>query len=751
MESLGGMTRTGNKTAGPASDLVELEDAKGLKHTAICFHRKFRDHATLTADLSEIVGFLQRPDVCDLLEIVERVPEAGAFVYPTGTAIPLAEVLETLHKMGEAGGVRAGLELCFHVAQILQDAYVKGEPFGIYSHGDLSPWRVLLKPDGQVRLIGFALPQVEVLMAHESDKVTLKEDSYRYCPPERIEGEDEDFTADLYSLVLMGFELIIGEPLFAGGLSDVKQQATNAQGPYRLYQYRERLPESVLELFSRCLKFDIDARYSDINEFIWEVRDTLALPEIDGPSLGDVAGRVAARIKRRRAGSGPAAGDDASLEGPIGVPIRKEPEPEPETEAEQAARWGRVSRSGGRDVRRSGAAPEPSGREGLRDRLGRSSGSAPPPVDDPKAALRDRLRRSSGEAARPAAAPDPKEALRDRLRGSSSTPDTREAPRERLRSSSGGAAPDAKEALRDRLRGSSGGAAPDPKEAVRDRLRGSSGPGAASDPRERLRSSTAPSAAPPAPAPPSAGDALRERLRGSSAPPSAAEPAKERLGRSGSDAAASGDRASLRDSLRDRLRASRGEEPPAEEAPRAGRAASLLSRLRSSKGGSGADAEPPSGGGGLELRIDGLPTVTVQPDPGQAIAELAWRALEACGGPPVSLSGELEGWFSVEQGDEAFDGAAPVRRLDASRPVRLRFVAAKRVPCAFEVAGRPGVALRSDVSTAMTAGAVLAAVRESLELGDGGWHLTAGGEPLHALQPIGEVVGKNPLTVVVTK
>jgi hypothetical protein len=392
MDTLAGMTRTGNKVSGPGSDLVELVDVKGLKHLAITFHRRFRDHSALGTALNDVMPFLEQPDVCDLLELVVREPEAGAFLYPTGTVVALADVLESLRRMRQPAGVRAGLELCYNVAQILQDAYVKAERHGLYNHGDLSPWRIVFKPDGQTRVIGFGLPQIDVIAARESERANPKEDTYRYCPPERIEGEEEDFTSDLYSLALMAFEMMVGEPLFQGTLSDIKQLALNAQGPYRLYQYRDRLPESVGELLSRSLKFDMDTRHKDINEFIWEVRDLLALPEIDGPSLAEVCGRVVARLERLKAGE---------VEPVVHQEVEDVSESE-DTEA-QAARWAKVQRSGGKEKR----AADPDERSVMRDRLRRPPGATQPsaaPALDAKASLKERLQRSRAVSNEPAPA-----------------------------------------------------------------------------------------------------------------------------------------------------------------------------------------------------------------------------------------------------------------------------------------------------------------------------------------------------------
>lgn len=409
MDTLGSMTRTGTRLAGPASDLVELQNDKGLTHLGIAFHRRYRDSDAITTELRGIRGFMEHPDVCDLAELVEVVPESGAFIYPSGNAVPVAQMLEELARMGEPGGVKAGLELCYLTATILQDAYDRGERHGIYSHGDLSPWRLVCKPDGQVQVLGFGLPQVDMIAFRDRGEVP-KEDAFRYCPPERIEGEEEDFSSDLFSLCLIAFEMMVGEPLYNGVVSEIKQQATKAQGPYRLYPFREQLPEPVMDLLGRALKYDIDSRHADINEFVWEVKDLIGMPEAEGPTLGEVVGKVRHRLRRRRTlpkGTDSLTTDELQeiardLDGPRSrkLPDPKHARPGDEEDVDDQKRWGRVSRSGGREAprrssassRASGSAARSSASDRLRARLGRSGAEE----RDPKENLKERLRRSRG-------------------------------------------------------------------------------------------------------------------------------------------------------------------------------------------------------------------------------------------------------------------------------------------------------------------------------------------------------------------
>ena len=145
MQKIGRFTPTSRKLLGPGADLVELEADNGLRHTAIVFNAEYRAHRAINEALDVIRGFLEAPLVSGLVELVEHDRAQGAFVYPTGQSWSVAEVIRSLADMGESGGLRAGLELMYAAGQIMGEASEIGGMSGIYSHGGLTPWRILVK------------------------------------------------------------------------------------------------------------------------------------------------------------------------------------------------------------------------------------------------------------------------------------------------------------------------------------------------------------------------------------------------------------------------------------------------------------------------------------------------------------------------------------------------------------------------------------------------------------------------------
>ncbi|MFT5679325.1 MAG: hypothetical protein ACI8RZ_000229 [Myxococcota bacterium] len=361
MDSIAGFSETGRQLTGPASDLIELTSDNGLRHTAIVFHPEYRGHRALGEALEVVVGFLESPLVTGLAELVERDSSQGVFIYPTGQCWSVAEVIRSLADIGESEGhVRAGLELMYSAAQILAEAAERGERDGIYSHGGLTPRRIMLKKDGQVEIIGYALPQVEILQFHEDDKRIPGVDSFRYCPPERIEFAPENLTSDLFGLSLIAFELMTGRPVYDGLVDDIRQQAARGETSRRLYRFRDKLPTSVCELLTRALRPDIGDRFETGEDYLDEVRRVISSPDATGGSLMDLMNRVSSQ--GRRIGKALESGKTQMLSREQIQGMLDEDEPEPERKS-----WSPSARSTRRKAPRlvkpeeiAAAEPEPS-------------------------------------------------------------------------------------------------------------------------------------------------------------------------------------------------------------------------------------------------------------------------------------------------------------------------------------------------------------------------------------------------------
>ena len=127
MDEIGGFKPTGRVFHGPAADLVELVDEDDLRHTAIVFRSEYSDHPAINTALEVVLGFVESPMVTGLVEMVHHDVENSAFVYPTGQAYSVGEVIRTYADLGQVAGVRAGLEFMFAAGEILVEGAEAGD------------------------------------------------------------------------------------------------------------------------------------------------------------------------------------------------------------------------------------------------------------------------------------------------------------------------------------------------------------------------------------------------------------------------------------------------------------------------------------------------------------------------------------------------------------------------------------------------------------------------------------------------
>ncbi|MEZ4319887.1 MAG: hypothetical protein R3F61_20420, partial [Myxococcota bacterium] len=208
------LTPTGRELRDPAANLVECVDSKGLKHTVVAFDEGYRGHTALTTGVELILSFMEYPMVTGLVECIDADMAQARFAYPTGTIWTLKEVMRGFDQVGQAVGARAALEICYLGGMILHEAGETGPLQGCFSHGNLTPWRIGLKGDGQLQIFGYGLAQVEMYEFIKGGAEHIDNDSIRYAPPERLEGQPEGPSADTYSLTVIAYELITGRPLF---------------------------------------------------------------------------------------------------------------------------------------------------------------------------------------------------------------------------------------------------------------------------------------------------------------------------------------------------------------------------------------------------------------------------------------------------------------------------------------------------------------------------------------------------------
>jgi hypothetical protein len=404
-QTYGGLRPTGRQSRDPAAVIVELESEDGFAHLGIAFEAGFRGHPVLDLNVRLVLPFLEFPMVAGLTDLAWYDLSSSVFVYPTGTVWLLHEVLRIWHDEGRKLGVRAALELMLLTTEITREGGATGGLQGCYSHGNLNPWRIALRDDGTVQVVGYGLPQAEIARRRADPKYALTAESLRYCPPERLLGQPEDAAADSLSLALVACEMMTGKPLYqAPAISDVEKMVSLSEGTAILAKPPADIPMPVAELLVRALVYDPETRLSG-HELIGEIEALLKTAK--GASLAEVMADTAKRKpqadrprKKLLAATGTSVFDRSSL--------AKMADEDDDDEAAPTAKPARSDSRWGSPARRSAEppaepkpapapAPPPEAQEGRR--LRRDG-------DGPTLEVRRRLH-TEAEPAPPAAAPAP--------------------------------------------------------------------------------------------------------------------------------------------------------------------------------------------------------------------------------------------------------------------------------------------------------------------------------------------------------
>jgi serine/threonine protein kinase len=179
---------------------------------------------------ARMVAALDHPNVVPLYEAGEK----DGTVYIVTRWVEGTELGTLIHEGGPLEAGRAA-RTAAQIAAALEMAHEKG-----LVHRDVKPSNVILTSEGHVYLTDFGLAKRTETAAGltAADQMLGTVD---YVAPEQLEGSEPDARGDIYALGCVLFEMLIGEPPFAGQVGGMGKMwaHVNAEVP----PVRERRPD----------------------------------------------------------------------------------------------------------------------------------------------------------------------------------------------------------------------------------------------------------------------------------------------------------------------------------------------------------------------------------------------------------------------------------------------------------------------------------------------------------------------------
>ena len=205
------------------------------------------------------------------------------------------------------------LDTAMQVASALAAAHEAG-----IVHRDIKPENIMLRPDGQIKVLDFGLAkliegQSAVLDPQATTKLLVKTDpgmimgTVSYMSPEQVrESRDVDERADIWSLGVLLFEMATGSVPFDGATPSHTIVAITDQEPPSLSRYVQSAPAALEELVKRALAKEPRARYQTARELLAELTKLKQRIEVGAelgrsmlPELAD-SKTVTAKLHKRR-------------------------------------------------------------------------------------------------------------------------------------------------------------------------------------------------------------------------------------------------------------------------------------------------------------------------------------------------------------------------------------------------------------------------------------------------------------------
>ncbi|MFC4335495.1 protein kinase domain-containing protein [Salininema proteolyticum] len=219
----------------------------------------------LLAGLSDDAGFQERfrrearaiaclkgPGIVDIYDYGEVMTEGGLVAYLVMEFIegePLSRMLGLFGRLP----VEDTLRMVSGTAKALAVAHA-----GSIVHRDIKPGNIIVRPGGAVCLVDFGIARDGNANTMTTTGVVLG--TVTYMSPEQAADQQLSAASDLYSLGVVAYQCLAGNPPFK---ADTPLQVLQAHLVSRPMNLPEDIPPAAAQIVYRCLQREVEDRWSD--------------------------------------------------------------------------------------------------------------------------------------------------------------------------------------------------------------------------------------------------------------------------------------------------------------------------------------------------------------------------------------------------------------------------------------------------------------------------------------------------------
>jgi serine/threonine protein kinase/DNA-binding CsgD family transcriptional regulator len=206
---------------------------------------------------ARLVARLSHPNIMSIFD----VGDDNGWQYLVFEYIPGHDLHALMSKRTEPWRIADVLPILKSALEALAYAHKQG-----VIHRDIKPENIMLTPQGQVKVTDFGLA-----FAREEVRLTQGDGilgTVSYMSPEMIQGKAIDPRTDLYSLGVVFYEILTGEPPFAGEPFPQIISKVVYTDPVPLHKRRPDIPFTLEHMIMRLLMKEPGQRYASAEEVL---------------------------------------------------------------------------------------------------------------------------------------------------------------------------------------------------------------------------------------------------------------------------------------------------------------------------------------------------------------------------------------------------------------------------------------------------------------------------------------------------
>jgi serine/threonine-protein kinase len=175
------------------------------------------------------------------------------------------QTLENMIKKKTRFNYKIIAQMITQICSALEYAHERG-----IVHRDIKPANIMVLGDYRVKVMDFGIARVD---SNSMTKTGIAMGTPNYISPEQLRGQEIDRRADIFSLGVMMYEMLLGRRPFKGENLTSLMYAVLNQEPEKPSSVRPQVPLLFDHIIGRALKKDPAARYQKASEVMADLQD----------------------------------------------------------------------------------------------------------------------------------------------------------------------------------------------------------------------------------------------------------------------------------------------------------------------------------------------------------------------------------------------------------------------------------------------------------------------------------------------